>query len=151
MTFLIDTEAATARPIAAVRRQLRVGEVGTAWKPAMDQVWAYLRSHDGLWAGGHNVFVYHRPSSSSPVMDVEFGVEVARVFEGADGVICASIPQGRAVSTTSPSYDQLGDAHAAIDEWRKTHRLAFAGQSWETYGDPDENQAVAIRVSYLLA
>jgi effector-binding domain-containing protein len=151
VSFLIETETATARPIAAVSRLVRVGEVVTVWKPALDNVCAYLRSHDGLWAGGHNVFVYHRPPASSPVMEAEVGVEVPRIFEGRDEVICSSTPEGPALAATRPSYGHLADAHAAIDDWRRAHGLTFAGESWETYGDPDENQAVPIRVSYLLA
>ena len=30
------------RQLAAVRRRVPIGAVGSAWKPALDQVWAYL-------------------------------------------------------------------------------------------------------------
>ena len=42
-----------ARPIAAVRSSVPVGQVATAWRPALDKVWAFLRAHDGLRTDGH--------------------------------------------------------------------------------------------------
>ena len=48
MAYEIITEIAPARPIAAVRRPVRAGEVRTVFRPALDQVWAFLRRHEGL-------------------------------------------------------------------------------------------------------
>ncbi len=61
MTYEIVLEDVTARPIAAVHASVPVGHVAEAWRPALDKVWAFLRSHDGLRTDGHNVFVYHHP------------------------------------------------------------------------------------------
>jgi len=33
-----------ARPIAAVHSRVPVGQVGAAWRPALDSVWAFLRA-----------------------------------------------------------------------------------------------------------
>ena len=99
MTYEIATETAAARPIAAVRRQVPVGEVSTAWRPALDEVWAFLRRHDGLRTDGHNIFVYHHPIRPGDQMEVDFGVEVTGPFEAEDEVIFTHTPAGPVAST----------------------------------------------------
>src|SRR5690349_10645797 len=58
----VVVEEVAARPIAAVRAKVPTGEVAAAWRPALDKVWAFLRSQDGLWTGGHNIFIYRHPA-----------------------------------------------------------------------------------------
>ena len=76
MTYEVVTETFAARPIAAVRRQVRVGHVSTIWRPALDQVWAFLRRHDGLRTDGDNIFICHHSAGPAEPMDVDFGVQV---------------------------------------------------------------------------
>jgi hypothetical protein len=124
-----------AAPIAAVRRRLRPGEIGGAWKPALDLVWAVVRSEPGLWAGGHNVFVYH-PADNDGRLMVEFGVEVTRPCSAQDEVVPAESPGGRIVEIvrTGP-IERLPEAYAAIDDWMAAHGELAAGATWEIYGD----------------
>src|SRR4051794_18809849 len=53
----IDVRLGTVRPrrLAAVRRGVAPGQVGTAWRPALDLVWSFCRQQGGLWAGDHNL------------------------------------------------------------------------------------------------
>jgi effector-binding domain-containing protein len=62
-------------------------------------------------------------------------------------------PSGEAATTLHVGpYDRLGEAHAAIDRWRAEHGREYAGVSWETYGDwNDDPTQLTTRVSYLLA
>ena len=142
----------TPVPLAAVRRRVRPGEVSAVWRPALDQVWAFLRANDGLWAGGHNVFVYHQPcrrrtrwswssASRSPARSTRSGeVELTQT------------PAGEVASTLHVGpIANLGAAQAAIESWRVAHGRTFAGISWETYGDwGDDPSKHEVRVSYLL-
>ena len=48
MNYQVVTKTVSAQTIAAVRRRVRIGEVGRAWKPALDLVWEFLRRHEGL-------------------------------------------------------------------------------------------------------
>ena len=152
MAYEIEVATVASRPIAAVRRRVLPGHVGSAWKPARDEVWAFLRARDGLWAGGHNVFVYRNPTNPGDPMEVDFGVEVTGAFEADGEVRPATTPTGLAASTTHVgSYDGLGDAHRAIDRWRAEHGRTFGPASWETYGEAgDDPAAMEIRVSYLI-
>jgi effector-binding domain-containing protein len=151
--YEVVTEAVTSRPIAAVRRRVHVGKVSTAWRPALDQVWAFLRRHEGLRADGHNIFVYHHAARPGEPMNVDFGVEVTGAFEGEGEVVFTQTPAGQVASTLHIGpYDRLADAHAAIHAWRAAQGRALAGASWEIYGDWSEDEAKQeVRIVYLLA
>jgi effector-binding domain-containing protein len=152
MSYDVRVETVTPVPLAAVRRRVRPREVSAVWRPALDQVWAFLRANDGLWAGGHNVFVYHQPARQENDMLVEFGVEVARAFDPSGDVRLTHTPAGEVASTLHVGpIANLGAAQAAIESWRVVHGRTFAGISWETYGDwGDDPSKHEIRVSYLL-
>lgn len=152
MAYEILSETVVARPIAAVHRRVPGGQVATAWRPALDSVWAFLRRHDGLRTDGHNIFVYHHPTRPGAPMEVDFGVEVSGEFAGEDDIMCTQTPAGRVASTVHVgSYGRLADANAAIEAWCVANHRPLAGVSWEIYGDPGDDPAVAeVRVFYLL-
>ena|SRR5438067_13929462 len=119
MSYQVVTKSVEAQPLAAVRRRVRIGKVGTAWKPALDLVWEFLRQHEGLRTDGHNCFLYRHPAPGEAAMVVDFGVQVSRPFPDAGEVICTEIPAGEVVMTTHVgSYDKLAAAHEAINSWR---------------------------------
>ncbi len=152
MTYEILTSTVEARPLAVVHRQVHVGRVSTAWRPALDQVWAFLRRHDGLRSDGHNIFVYRQPTAPGAPMEVDFGVEVTRAFDGEGEVAFTETPAGEVAWTRHVgSYDGLGAANAAVEAWCREHGRALGGVSWEIYGDPgDDPAALEVRVFYLL-
>ena len=126
-----------ARPIAAVRASVPVGQVATAWRPALDKVWAFLRGHDGLRTDGHNIFVYHHANKASGPLLCDFGVEVSGTFDAAGEVFATETPAGEAVvAVYRGPYDGLHEAYDAIDTWMAAHARGSAGHSWEIYGDP---------------
>jgi len=136
MGVSVFTEVVLPRKLAAVRRRVAIDGVAGAWRPALDQVWEFLRFHPGLRTDGHNVFLYHHPASHHEPMDVDFGVEVTRDFEAAGDVRPTETPAGEvAAAVHVGSYDLLKDAHDAVRAWAEAHQRRFAGQSWEIYGD----------------
>jgi hypothetical protein len=84
------------RLIAAVRRTAAPREVSTVFRPALDQVWAFLRAHPGLRTDGHNVFLYHHVDRPEDGMPIDFGVEVTRRFDPEGEVHCRETPAGEA-------------------------------------------------------
>ena len=152
MAYEVAVKEVAGRPIAAVHASVPVGLVVSAWRPALDTVWAYLRAHAGLWTDGHNIFVYHHPLRPGAPMEVDFGVEVSRTFEGEGDIVCTRTPAGRVASTVHIGPpDQLGNANAAIEAWCRDHDRPLAGVSWETYGDPgDDPSLFRVELSYLL-
>jgi effector-binding domain-containing protein len=152
MSYEVTTRTVVARPIAAVRRRILVRDIAHAWKPALDQVWAFLRRHKDLRAGGHNVFLYHHPAQREAPMDVDFGVQVVRPFEGEGEVISTETPAGEVAATVHVGpYDGLGAAHDAVHAWRASSGRSFGGRSWEIYGDWNDDPAkLDTQVLYLL-
>ena len=108
MSYEISTEI---DPGAVDRRQsverVAVGGTSTAWRPALDQVWAFLRRNSSLRTDGHNIFVYHHPTRPGAPMDVEFGVEVTTAFEPEGDVVLSNTPGGM-VAWTHTSDPSLG-------------------------------------------
>ena len=152
MSYDIRVETVTPVPLAAVRRRVRPGDVATVWRPALDQVWAFLRANDGLWAGGHNVFVYHHPVPPNDEMVAEFGVEVAPRSSRQATLSLRTHPRARSRRRCMSARSGIvAAAHAAIESWRLAHGRTFRGISWETYGDwGDDPMKNEVRVSYLL-
>ena len=148
----VSVQAVQPRKLAAVRRQVAVGAVASAWRPALDQVWTFLRSQPGLRTDGHNVFLYHHAARRGDPMNVDFGVEVARSFMHHGEVYETHTPSGEAaIAVHRGSYDGLHAAHEAVQEWAKSHERTFAGSSWEIYGDwSDDPAKLETTVVYLL-
>lgn len=153
MAIEVSLQLVSARTLAAVRRQVRVDQIAGAWKPALDQVWAFLRQNRGLRTDGHNVFLYHHPANRNAPMDVDFGVQVTRPFERRGEVFATETPTGKVASALHIGpYERMGEAHQAIHSWAATNNLSFAGKSWEIYGDwTDDASRLETRIEYLIA
>ena len=152
MSELVSVQVVSPRLLAAVSRKVAIGGVGAAWRPALDQVWAFLRAHPGLRTDGHNIFLYHHPARRDDPMEVDFGVEVVREFAPSGEVKPVRTPAGEvAAATHRGSYDRLRQAHDAIHAWAATTQRAFAGASWEIYGDSNDDPAkLETTIMYLL-
>ena len=153
MTAVVSVRHMNVRKLAAVRRQVRVAEIAAAWKPALDQVWAFLRSQPGLRTDGHNVFLYHHPSRPGAPMDVDFGVEVTRTFELSGEVRPVETPSGEvAMAVHVGPYERLQETHDAIHAWVAANHRAIGRHSWEIYGDwVDDPSKLETTVVYRLA
>jgi effector-binding domain-containing protein len=149
----VSIQIVPSRILAAVRRKVRIGQVGSVWRPALDQVWEFLRQHPGLRTDGHNVFLYHHPPDRASPMEVDFGVQITRPFERSGEVFSAETPAGNvAAALHIGPYERLGETHQAIHAWAAANNLAFAGQSWEVYGDWTEDSAkLQTGIEYLLS
>jgi effector-binding domain-containing protein len=152
MTHDVVVETVPPELIAAVRSTVLVGEVGHAWKPALDQVWAFLHANPGV-VRGHNLFLYHHPPRRDDPMSVDFGVQVAQRFEPAGNVRCVETPAGEVARTLHVGpYDQIGAAHEAVHAWCAAHGREIGAASWETYGDHNDDPALLeTTITYLLA
>ncbi len=130
------------RKLAAVRREVTPGAVGSTWTPALDEVWEFIRGEPGLWTAGHNVFLYHHPAQPDAPIQCDFGVEVTRTFETAGEVYATETPAGEAaVAVHRGPYNRMNEAHDAIRKWMVANRKESAGHSWEIYGDPTPDPA----------
>jgi effector-binding domain-containing protein len=142
MVVSVDVQNVRPRILAAVRREVAPGAVGSAWGPAVGKVWDFIRSQSGLWTDGHNIFLYHHPQQPGAPLLCDFGVEITRTFETAGEVHATQTPGGEAaVAVHRGPYSGLGEAYDAIDRWMVANRRESAGHSWEIYGDPTPDPA----------
>jgi len=81
MSVSVNLQTVHPRKLAVVRRDVAPGAVGSAWRPALDKVWEFIRSRPGLRTDGHNIFLYHHPTQPGAPIPCDFGVEVTRTFE----------------------------------------------------------------------
>jgi effector-binding domain-containing protein len=158
MAINVSVQTVPARTLAAVRRKVRIDQIGAAWRPALDQVWQFLSQHPELRSDkqnndGHNIFLYHHPASRREPMDIDFGVQVTRLFPKEGEVFATEMPAGKvATAVHAGPYERLGETHDAIHAWAAANKMTFAGKSWEIYGDWfDDPAKLETRVEYLLA
>jgi effector-binding domain-containing protein len=153
MSINVTVETVSARTLAAVRRKVRIDQIGTAWRPVLDLVWKFLSQHSELRGDGHNIFLYHHPANRNDAMDVDFGVQVLRSFPQEGEVSSTETPAGKvATALHIGPYERLGETHGAIHAWAAANKIKFAGKSCEIYGDwSDDPAKLQTRVEYLLA
>ena len=147
----ISIQYIPARKLAAVHRQVQLGGVAAACRPALDMVWAFLRENPGLRSDGHNVFFYRHPERRGEPMEVDFGVEVTRSFGAGGEVREVDTPAGEAaLARHIGSYERLRDTHLAIHAWLAANNRLSA-VSLEIYGDWCEDASkLETTVIYLL-
>jgi effector-binding domain-containing protein len=142
MPISVNVQTVHPRKLAAVRREVAPGAVGSAWGPAIGKVWDFIRSQSGLWTNGHNIFLYHNPKQPGAPILCDFGVEVTRTFETAGEVYATETPAGEAVVAVHRGpYNRLNEAYNAIEKWMAANQRESAGHSWEIYGDPTPDPA----------
>ena len=152
MTIPVSVQTVHPRKLAAVRREVALGSVASAWGPALDKVWEFIRSEPGMRSDGHNIFLYHHPRQPDAPLLRDFGVEVTRTFERSGEVYATETPGGEAaVAVHCGPYNRMNEAHNTIRNWMAANRRESAGQSWEIYGDPTPDPAdTETRIVYLL-
>jgi effector-binding domain-containing protein len=152
MKYEVIVEPAHTELIAAVRATAPSSDIARVWKPALDQVWAFLKTNSEL-RPGKNLFLYHHPAQRNEPMNIDFGVQVAARFEPESNVRCVETPAGEVARTVHVGpYDRLGEAHKAIHEWCAAHNRKIGAASWEIYGHWNNDPTLLeTTIKYLLA
>jgi effector-binding domain-containing protein len=136
----VSVQRVSPRLLAAVNRKVPFGQVGIFARPALDQVWAFLRAHPGLRTDGHNIFLYGHPTRRGDPLDVDFGVEVVREFEPSGEIKPVTTPAGEVATAVHVGpYETMHPTHEAVRAWMDANRRESAGWSWEIYGDWTED------------
>jgi effector-binding domain-containing protein len=132
---------------------VRAADIAATFGPALDQVWAFLRSNPGLRSDGHNVFLYHHRSGHPATgMDVDFGVEVTRRFSPLGAIDCVETPASRAaIAVHRGAYRGMSAAHDAVHRWCRDNGETIGSHGWEIYGDhSDDENRLETTIVYLL-
>ena len=146
----MEVQTLSPRILAAVRRHVAIKDISTEFRPALDNVWAFLGKHPGLRTDGHNIFLYHHEGSS--IIPVDFGVEVVRPFLSDGDVACVTTPAGQAAIVVHHGpYTKLAAAHQALQQWSATNGRTVGYHSLEIYGDWSDNpEKLETTIQYLL-
>ena len=129
MEYNVRLELLGSRPLAVVRRQASLQELGKVIPDACGTVWNVVRAQRIAGAGRH-VAVY-----LDGQINLEVGVELDTPFAGHGEVVGSATPGGLVATTTHYGpYGQLHKAHEAIRLWCQTNGYTLAGPSWEIYG-----------------
>lgn len=149
----MSVQTVPARRLAVIRRLVARGGIAAACRPALDQVWAFVRGQPGLRTDGHTVFLYHHDESGPAGMAIDFGVEVTRAFDPVGEIHAVATPAGQAaVAVHVGPYHLLGKTHDAVQAWCAANGRAPGGKSLEIYGDWTEDEAkLETTVVHLLA
>src|SRR6185295_6814467 len=111
MPISVNLQTVHPRKLAVVRRDVTPGAVGSAWRPALDKVWEFIRSQPGLRTDGHNIFLYHHPTQPGAPIPCDFGVEVTRTFETVGEVEAAETQAGEGgVAVDGGAYNRANEA-----------------------------------------
>jgi effector-binding domain-containing protein len=125
------------QPLAVLRVETNAAELMEEIEKAFTTVYAAVQSGK-IQQPGQNVIVYRRLESGE--VEVECGVQVPGPFADLDEVVSRETPAGRAATMTHHGpYDRLGETHAALIAWARSHGLRPTGMLWEVYGDWSEN------------
>jgi len=115
-------------PTAVISRRVSKGELSRVVPECCGRVWTALRSQ-GV-KGGRNVALYRERGAI-----VEAGVELQAGFAPHGEIVLSELPAGRAASAVHCGpYQELGQAHDAIQQWCKANGHAFGAVCWEIYG-----------------
>jgi len=146
MGYEVALREVEASPTAVVARATTWEEFPTLWRVLLDEVYAFVRA-GGVSQTGHNVMLY-----ADDVPNVEIGVQVAGPFEGSGRVKASELPAGRVATTVHRgSYDGLGAAHAAVQEWCTANGHELTRTRWEIYGDWREDPVeMETEISYVV-
>lgn len=147
----VKLEQAAPRGMAAVHARVPASRVATHFRTYLDQVYAAGRAGK-VQLDGQNIFVHRDVEGAPDNLDVEFGVGVAAPFASAGSVIYSVTPSGSVATTTHwGDYGALGDAHAAVIAWCRSHDVPLAGPRWEVYGHWREGVIPRTDIYYLVA
>ncbi|MFK7916719.1 MAG: helix-turn-helix domain-containing protein [Ilumatobacter sp.] len=141
MAYDIDTEVLTATPVLYQQRRVERDALGEVLAEVLPAVYGYV-IESGLAPAGHPFVRY---SASSPAfVTIDAGVPLVSAATtpppAESGIIAGELSAGLAAVTIHKGpYDDLGDAHAALDRWIAECDHEPAGDLWELFlTDPGE-------------
>jgi AraC family transcriptional regulator len=141
MTYSITKREISPQPMLIVRRRVKRSEIAPTIAQSLHTIFLCAQKN-GIALTGPPFARY--PESSVGFVTIEPGVRVAAAipdFPGESDVLHESLPGGMVAFTThSGPYEQLTEAHAAMEAWIEAEGLTQAGSPWESYiTDPGDH------------
>jgi AraC family transcriptional regulator len=131
MEYSITKKQLEPQPVLAVRRRVARPELATALGEVYGRVYAHVQQNGIAMAGAP----YARYlEMGTGLWTIEAGLPVIAPSGGEGDIAAGTLPGGLVAMTVhAGSYDQLHEAHAAIQKWMDKEGLRSAGAPWESY------------------
>lgn len=130
MAYEIIEKHLDEQPVIFMRKRIRPQEIAAALGelfPAVHQ----FSVRNGIVMAGPPFCRYRELGAEG--MTLEAGMPISAPAEGEGDVLAGALPAGRVASTIHAGpYDDLPQAHAAIEAWLEEHELS-GGDAWEVY------------------
>lgn len=131
MSYEITVKELKPQPILSIRTKCRVAEIGPVLKEILPEVFSYLDKR-GVRPSGPPFTRYH--SYDGTQCELEAGFPVAELQSGEGNITAGELPGGAIASTVHVGpYEQLPNAHDAIDAWIHENKKNSRGPQWESY------------------
>lgn len=125
--------------LAVTEKEVPRGQVPAHIRSMFDIVYSWLRTAS-VKQTGHNYALYDVGGAGTLLMRV--GFPVSAPFADTETVRCFSLVAGEAAHAVHAGpYSELFRTYAALHAWCKRERLQLASQSWELYGDWQQNES----------
>jgi effector-binding domain-containing protein len=136
--------------LAVAPLEANAGELAEQIQSSFTAVYAAV-SAGKIQQPGQNVIIYCQLGSGE--VEVDCGVQTPGYFEPLGEVVYRQMPGGRAATTTHHGpYDRVGETHAALVLWVRSHGLRPTGIFWEVYGDwNDDPQELRVEIFHQVA
>lgn len=133
---IVSVEPVTLAVTEAFTKQ---SEIPARIRGLLDIVYGWRRE-SGVDQTGHNYAIYDQFSADG--MRMRVGFPVSQHFPDTAQVHCVEFEGGRAAHITHRGpYSELAAAHQQLNEWCAQRSLKRAGESWEVYGDWNEDES----------
>jgi AraC family transcriptional regulator len=119
------------QPVLVVRRRVKRADIAKALGEMLGAVFVHAQRAGATLVGQP----FTRYLDWGPgLVSIEAGLPIAARVEGEGDVLAEVLPGGRvAVTTHRGPYEQLVDAHAAVQQWIEERGLHAKGSPWEVY------------------
>ena len=123
--------------LAVAEAEMDRREIGSRIRSMFDTVYAWVKSAP-VRQVGHNYALYDKGLGRELLVRV--GFPVSGPFSDSATVKCFSLGAGRAARAVHVGpYSELHRTYAELHSWCRRERLRISSQSWEVYGDWQED------------
>jgi effector-binding domain-containing protein len=122
-------------------------EISLRIRGLFDIVYSWLRSAE-VRQVGHNYAIYDRATAHR--LRVRVGFPVSALFTDSDLVKCVEFSAGQAAHATHVGpYSDLHVTYRLLTDWCLRKSLPLSGESWEVYGDWNDDASKLTTDLYL--
>lgn len=122
-------------------------EIPARFRGLFDIAYGWLRTAEVRQAG-HNYALYDHCTEHA--LRVRVGFPVSAPFAHTESMQCVELPAGRAAHATHVGpYGLMQSTYGVLHAWCAREGLSLGGESWEVYGDWNDDQSRLVTDIYV--